>query len=206
MEMLLRQGRRKPSENHRAERLVFGPRVPQTTRVAWSDDISGNDSPSGATLNALRPLLTGYFRHRVREQEDVHDLVQEVFLRLSQRGALVEIANLRGYAFQVAESVLTDRQRRRAVRHADAHVELDPERMAEPALAPDRIIAGRETLNAVLSALNQLPDRTRTIFVLRRIEGMRYLDISKRLGISVSAVEKHMVRAVAHLASVGDLR
>ncbi len=38
------------------------------------------------------------------------------------------------------------------------------------------------------------------IFVLRRLEGMKYLDIAARLGISVSAVEKHMERAVARLA------
>ena len=160
----------------------------------------------GAALEALRGPLTGYFRKRVRQQDEVHDLVQEVFLRLSNREASTEIANLRSYAFQVAESVLSDRQRRRAVRHMDDHVELDPERMGEPDMAPDRIVAGREALQRALAALDQLPERTRTIFVLRRIEGMRYLDISERLGISVSAIEKHMVRAVAHLAAVGDIR
>jgi DNA-directed RNA polymerase specialized sigma24 family protein len=37
------------------------------------------------------------------------------------------------------------------------------------------------------------------VFVLRRIEAMRLGDIAARLGISVSAVEKHMQRAVTHL-------
>ena len=41
-----------------------------------------------------------------------------------------------------------------------------------------------------------------TSFLLRRLEGMRYSDIAKRLGMPVSTVEKHMARAVAHL----DLR
>ncbi|MDI1296885.1 MAG: sigma factor, partial [bacterium] len=78
-------------------------------------------------LEALRAPLTGYFRRRVNEQHDVLDLVQEVFVRLSTRGNLHEIDNLRGYVFQMAASVLADRQRRRVVRHQDAHVELDPD-------------------------------------------------------------------------------
>ena len=150
--------------------------------------------------------LTGYFRRRVRQQDDVVDLVQEVFLRISTRGAVDDIDNLKGYVFQVAASVLTDRQRRRTVRHEDSHVELDPERMGETEIGPDRILAGREALTAAVAALDSMPERTRTIFVLRRLEGMRYLEIAGRLGLSVSAVEKHMVRAVEHLAAIGDIR
>ena len=44
-----------------------------------------------------------------------------------------------------------------------------------------------------------MPERTRHVFVLRRIEGLRYQDVAKRLGLSVSAVEKHMQRAMLHL-------
>ncbi len=132
--------------------------------------------------------------------------MQEVFLRLSNRGGLDDIANLRGYAFQVAANVLSDRQHRRTVRQMDDHVELDPDHAGDPEIAPDRILAARMELQAAIAALNQLPERTRTIFVLRRLEGMRYLDIAARLGLSVSAIEKHMVRATAHLAAMGNRR
>lgn len=181
----------------------------QIAHIASVDPFSGkpvDDHARGVALEALRAPLTGYFRRRVKQQDDVLDLVQEVFARLSARGGLAEIENLRGYVFQVAASVLTDRQRRRAVRHQDVHVEFDPERMGEPEIGPDRILAGREALKAALAALDRLPERTRTIFVLRRLEGMRYLEIAGRLGLSVSAVEKHMVRAVEHLAAIGDIR
>ena len=63
-----------------------------------------------------------------------------------------------------------------------------------------RIVAGGQALAEVASVLDALPERTRTIFVLRRIEGMRHKEIALRLGISVSAVEKHVVRAIEALA------
>ena len=187
-------------------RLAFSAQFAQITLVDPPYDKPGDDHARGAAFEALRSPLTGYFRKRVRQQDEVLDLVQEVFLRLSNRGASDDIENLRGYVFQVAASVLADRQRRRTVRHQDDHVEFDPERTGEPEIGPDRILAGREALKIALAALDQMPERTRTIFVLRRLEGMRYLEIAKRLGLSVSAVEKHMVRAVAQLAAIGDIR
>jgi RNA polymerase sigma-70 factor (ECF subfamily) len=60
-------------------------------------------------------------------------------------------------------------------------------------------LLGKERLVRATAVLLELPERTRVIFVLRRLEGMRFNDIAARLGISVSAVEKHMQRAITHL-------
>lgn len=51
----------------------------------------------------------------------------------------------------------------------------------------------------MLKALNALPPRARQVVILRRFENLTYLQIAARLGISVSAVEKHMARAMAAL-------
>jgi RNA polymerase sigma factor (sigma-70 family) len=174
--------------------------------MAARDDPPASAHALGRALEDLREPLAGYFRRRVREPAEAADLVQEVFLRLSTRGEAERIEHLRSYVFQVASSVLADRHRRRTVRHAEAHVPFDPERSAAAEIGPERIVAGREALKVALAALDRLPERTRTVFVLRRLEAMPYRDIAGRLGISVSAVEKHMVRAVAHLAGLEGLR
>lgn len=189
-----------------SRRLAFDVHISHTASVDSFPTKPDDEQAKGVASETLRAPLTGYFRRRVRQQDDVSDLVQEVFVRLSTRGSFDNIENLRGYVFQVAASVLADRQRRRTVRHQDAHVEFDPERMGESEIGPDRILAGRQALKAALAAMDGMPERTRTIFVLRRLEGMRYLEIAERLGLSVSAVEKHMVRAVEHLAALGDVR
>ena len=48
-------------------------------------------------------------------------------------------------------------------------------------------------------AIDQLPTRARQVFVLHRVEGLTYGEISRELDISVSAVEKNMARALMHL-------
>lgn len=172
--------------------------------VESPSDKFDTDRAEGAALEEMRTPLVGFFRRRVSQQDEIADLVQEVYLRIANRGALVEIENLRGYVFRVAESVLHDRHRRQVARHANAHVVFDPEVDGETEPGPDRILAGKDALNIALQALNEMPERMRTIFVLRRLEGMRYRDIAVRLKVSVSAVEKDMVRAVAYLAGIGD--
>ena len=143
--------------------------------------------------------LARYFQRKLRGTDDVDDLVQEVFLRLIKRGQVGELEHIGAYLFQTASSVLNDHLRSRRSRRMDQHESFDSEVHAGADFAVDRVMEGQERLRHATAALLELPERTRNVFVLRRIEGMRYADIATRLGISVSAVEKHVQRAVVHL-------
>ena len=153
----------------------------------------------------FRGSLLRYFSRRAQNL-DVEDMVQEVFMRLVRRGSIsaLERENINAYMFETASSVLTDRLRKRRTHRADAHEPFDPDRHGDADFSPEHVLLGKESLARATAALLELPERTRVIFVLRRLEGMRYNDIAARLAISVSAVEKHMHRAVAHVARRKD--
>jgi len=164
-----------------------------------------NKQTSFEALNqAFRPSLRRYFMRRVRNHADIDDMVQQVFERLLKRGDVTGMEQLGGYVFQTASSVLIDHQRRRRTRHADEHDQFDERTHADVDFSPEHVLMERERLARATTILLNLPERTRVIFVLRRLEGMRYLDIAARLGISVSAVEKHMERAVVRLTESLD--
>lgn len=154
----------------------------------------------------VRRWLTGYFRRRVANEAEVEDLVQDVFARIVARDSDERVEHLGGYVMKTAASVLADRSRRRASRHADLHVAFDTERHGDEEIDPERVLSGKEDLNAATAALLSLPERTRTVFILRRLEGWRHADIARRLGISVSAVEKQMVKAIRHLGAEMEKR
>ena len=156
-------------------------------------------------LERYRPALIGYFRARVGDLAEAEDLAQDVFLRMLRRGDVAAIGDIRAYLFEIALSVLIDRSRRDKARRKAEHQTFDPDDHGAEDFASDRIYLGREALSRAMVALLELPDRTRTIFVLRRLEGMKYSDIARRLGISVSAVEKQMLRAMLYLTErMGD--
>ncbi|MFD2431402.1 sigma-70 family RNA polymerase sigma factor [Sphingobium scionense] len=102
--------------------------------------------------------------------------------------------------FRTASSVLRDQARRDQVRHAKGHDELTEKDHPAEERTADRVLQAREEIAQVVRALEELPERTRDIFLMRRYEGLAYGDIAERLGISVSAIEKHVAKAVAHIA------
>lgn len=152
----------------------------------------------------FRGPLRSFLRKRLPPGADVDDYVQEVFLRLARQADLDGVDNLDGYIFQTAANLVRDDQRRAITSGRDSHVVLDPQRHGRDDVSPERVLLAREDLNAVVTALQQLPERTRTIFALRRFEGFRHGEIARRLGVSVSAVEKHMVKAIRHLEEALD--
>lgn len=147
----------------------------------------------------LRQSLARYFARRLRDASDVEDLVQEVFARVVARDSTTPILHLGKYLYQTAASVLADYARRRSARRTESHIAFNPDLHGEADFDPERILTGREDLRAAISALLSLPERTRTIFVLRRLDKVPAREVAVQLGISVSAVEKHMVRAVVHI-------
>jgi RNA polymerase sigma factor (sigma-70 family) len=145
-------------------------------------------------------VLKRYFEKRLRVAADVDDLVQEVFVRLAHRPDLASIERIDGYIFQVAANILRDRARRQAARRVSLHDQYDDELHSTEDFSPERVLLGREQLARLTAALNQLPARTRHVFVLCRFEGMKQNEIAAHLKLSVSGVAFHLARAKVHLA------
>ena len=171
-----------------------------------SQQKSQQDSQSENDLaERFRAPLVAYFLKRVRDRAEAEDLTQEAFVRLVRNPDRHQGAAIHAYVFTIAANLLKDRARARAVRagdHAPLHELPDG---AVPALveefSPERVLLAKESLAEVLDALAEMGERTRDIFILSRLENLPQREIAALYGISVSAVEKHVIRAMAHLAA-----
>lgn len=167
-----------------------------------SPDYSDEDKAALARVDReFRRSLLSYFGRRTRDAAELEDMVQEVFERLIKRGgtSALERENIKAYVFETASSVLTDYLRKKVTHHTAHHEQFDRNQHGGVDFSPEHVLMNREQLAKAATVLFELPERTRVIFVLRRIEGMRMNDIAVRLGISVSTVEKHMQKAILHL-------
>lgn len=160
---------------------------------------SGIEAPAH---DALRPVVKAFFLKRVGDAHEVDDLTQEVFLRLVRRGGFGPEDNLVGYALRTAQSVWLDRARYRRSREADRHVTFDPDIHAEADWGTEQAVFARDGLRHAAIALEDLPERTRHVFLLRRVDGLTMQDIADRLGISLSSAEKHLRRAALQLVKL----
>jgi RNA polymerase sigma-70 factor (ECF subfamily) len=148
-----------------------------------------------------RSSLVRYFLRHLGSREDAEDLTQEVFVRFAQQKSEQPISNVEAYLFRIAANLLRDRFRRNRTHHVQSHFPIDEcmsEQLGE-APSEERVYEEQEQLRAFLQALKELPPRCRAVFLLQRYEGMSYSAVAQRLGVSVSAVEKHMMKALLHL-------
>ena len=155
----------------------------------------------------FRKRLSIYFRRRLAGHPgDTEDLAQEVFVRLARRPDQNNGETIEGYVFKIAGSVLADWRRSRVARRSDAHDNLEQatEGVTFPSILiedrnPERVLAGKEALQNLEKALAELNERTRNIFLLSRMDGVQHQDIARRLGVSLSTVEKDILKALAHI-------
>lgn len=162
--------------------------------------------------NANSPLLAGmgrlksYVRKRMRDPDGVEDVVQETLARVMEQERRQSIEHPLAYAFRVADSViLADVRKGGAASRAGN--EFDPLELVCDMPLADEVLDYRERFARFEAALVRLTPMRRTVFRLRHVDGKSRQEIADELGLSLEAVKKHLVRAMADLAQAleGDL-
>ncbi len=138
--------------------------------------------------------LCGFALRYVPEADEAKGIVHDVFVHLWERfDQLPADTNHRSYLYTAVRNrclnFLRDRKKM---------VTLDV--VAEQPSAPEESALETEQLAQEIDwAIRQLPDRCREVFELNRFEGLKYVQIAEKLGISVKTVETQMTKALAHL-------
>ena len=151
-----------------------------------------------------RQELFRFFRKKVGSHQDAEDLTQDTLVRLINRPPKIKSRSSDAYIFTIALNLFRDHSRKLRVRFLEKHRPgtcddffLSTVASEEP--DPERVLFGKSEVETVVGALNQLTQRTRSIFILCRVEGMTQREIAAKLGISLSAVEKHVSKALNHI-------
>ena len=159
------------------------------------------DSALTRLVQTYDRALGRFFERRVPNRADVPDLVQEVFLRLSRMDDPQAIEKPEHFLFVTAANVLRDRARRDLAQRRSVDEDAAEFSHAQGSdFAPDRVLESKQAAEFLAAALRDLPERTRDIFVLRVIEGMKMADVARAFSISTRAAEKHQAKALAHVA------
>ncbi len=127
------------------------------------------------------------------------DVVQEACAKLVAMGSVGGIRDPRTYFFQVAKSVVASHLRSQkvvAITVSDTDI-LD---LACDEPSAETQTSDREELRRLAEGIAALPEPTRTIFRLRRIEQMPQREIAQRLRMPESTVEKHVSRAILKMS------
>ncbi len=149
-----------------------------------------------AFLREQHPSLLRFFRLRVTNDEDAHDLAQESLARLLRYRGTEPARAWRPLLFRIARNLLNEQYRRGQTRHAREHVPVDNLDLPDSAPPPELMLVRHQQQAWLRDAVLQLTPRCRQVFVLSRVDGLTHAQIARRCGISLKTVEKHLATAL----------
>lgn len=150
-----------------------------------------------ALFRAYHKSVLRFARRLVGNIEYGEEIAQNTWLKVCGMQALDKITYPKTYIFITARNAAIDftllQQRERSRR-------VDWDSLTEADIADDTVTLyeRRRTLVVLAVSLNELPAACRQSFVMNKIEGYSHGEIAQRLGISISMVEKHIMRALLH--------
>jgi len=143
--------------------------------------------------------LEKLLRRRGRTREEAEDIIQEAFVRVKvycDEGGVVNQPE----AFLV-RTVLNLARDVREHEHRELYVAEAVETLtiADCSTKPDEVLAAEDRLRELERTLDAISPRTREVFFMHRLDGLTYAQIADHFDVSVSAIEKHIARAMSAL-------
>lgn len=157
-----------------------------------SEPAPGDSHP----LTEHLPNLRNYIASRVRNRQDVDDLLQDTLLRSLAATAARPVDNPLAYSLTVARSVVFDYWNRNRL----PAVNLDevPEESTGPL---DEVQIRNQKIELLQRIIEQLPPLRRQVFILRKLHGHSREAIARELNLNPEAVKKHITRATLSIAA-----
>jgi RNA polymerase sigma factor (sigma-70 family) len=146
--------------------------------------------------------LVRFLALRTGSAEDAKEIVQEAYAKILALDRPDAVSFQVGYLWRIAANLAIDRKRQRVARARLASVALPPTDRCSP--STESIVESRERLAIVQKAIAQLPSRCRQAFMLRIVEGKRFAQVGREMGISERMAKVHVARAMEYLQDCLD--
>lgn len=134
-------------------------------------------------------------RHGVADS-DIDDLIQDAYCRLATLTSVDHIDRPGAYFMQIVKNGWRDHLRRARVIRLEDFTENAALIVEDEATGVEATVFARERLGLVEALLATLPERCRTIFTWKRVDGISQREIASRLGVSENVVENDVQKAL----------
>jgi RNA polymerase sigma-70 factor (ECF subfamily) len=152
-------------------------------------------------FNLYHETIFRFLLFKTKDYGAAEDLLQDAFLKLwKTRASLNEDHSIKNYLYTIADNLALNHIRHSKVvtRH---QAEAAPKLFSEIA-NPQFLLEEKEWNERLSKALEALPDQTRVIFLMSRMEDLTYEEIGERLSLSKKTVEGNIVKALKQLREI----
>ncbi len=136
-----------------------------------------------------------YILYRSGNEDIATDIAQDTFMRIWEKQLTIDTKTAKGLLFKIAGDLYVSQYRREQVKFNFFNT-FQPN---NDSTTPEEELNFQELQKAYDVALKSMPEKQRTVFLMNRIDELKYREIAEQLNLSVKAIEKRMSQALEHL-------
>ena len=167
------------------------------------DNVATDTGDFESVIRLYRPKVFRFMLASLRERDAAETLTQDCFWKAYQaRGRFRHECSVDTWLMQIAVNLVRDYSRNRRLQFwrrtqlTAKPVENVRDWLSDSQHSPEVSALLKEEVQAVWMAAEALPERQRTVFLLRFVEDMDLLEIATATGMKEGTVKTHLFRAL----------
>ena len=176
----------------------------QTPKLATHK--AANTSTNQSTGSQGKNVLCAFQKHQLalkrfisrylHNAQDIEDVTQEAFLRAYKAEQTTEVRQPKSFLFRIAKNVAISELRSKSRQITDYIEDQSSEDVLLGEWSTEDEVMAQQNLGIHCEAVASLPPKCRRVYLMRKVYGMSHKEISERLDIATSTVEKHLLKGV----------
>jgi RNA polymerase sigma factor (sigma-70 family) len=158
------------------------------------------------TVNKYGEKLMAFIKPKVKSAEDAEDILQEVWFQLSNLTNIADIVNISNWLFSVTRNKITDNYRKKKTNHLEDYLYEDDDGetfirdfLLMDANSTELKLFQDDIWDALIHALEELPDNQRMVFVENEFNNKTLQQIADEQGMNIKTIISRKTYAVKHL-------
>lgn len=143
-------------------------------------------------------FLKKFLKRFLSENHDIEDVVQETYLKAYRAEQEKDIDQPKAFLFSIAKNLALNELSKKSRQMTDSIEECTAALNLVDVATIENQVEAEQSLGIYCEAIASLPERRRRVYLLRKVHGLPHKEIAHRLGISISSVEKHLLKGALH--------
>jgi len=159
------------------------------------------------TIKQFNRKLFGFVRDKVKSTEDAEDILQDVWVQLSNLSDIEELDNVSAWLYEVARNKITDKSRKKtnlaledySYENDEGEFNFKEILLLDDTNNPDLVFFKEMFWKEFQKAIDELPENQREVFLLNEMEDMTLQQIADQKGENLKTIISRKGYAVKHL-------
>ena len=146
-----------------------------------------------------RDVLFSYFARKLLKPEDIEDLLHDTFVVAFKSENTKQIKSPKGYLFVIARNLLSKKFAKDSRMRMKSIDQADFKTLKAETIPADQAPDYKVEMEVLIKCIETLPEQCRRVFIYKKFHGLSQKQISSKMQISTSTVERHITRALLKL-------